>query len=151
MGIRCQLESLLYSDFSKLLSSESPEINMFEAINQGKIIYVLLDSRRYGESARVMGKLILGDLKAASARIDNEVPKSQRRPFSVVIDEFADLATEDFLAFLDRARSAKIGVVMAHQELGDLQRVSPRVCQKANGQHFHAVRIFAKRTLNLQR
>jgi hypothetical protein len=62
----------------------------------------------------------------------------------VVIDEFADLATEDFLAFLDRARSAKIGVVMAHQEIGRPPKSKSRVCQKANGQHFHAVRIFTK-------
>jgi hypothetical protein len=29
-----------------------------------------------------------------------------RKPLSVVIDEFADLAQEDFLGFLDRARSS---------------------------------------------
>jgi hypothetical protein len=65
-----------------------------------------------------MGKLVLGDLKAASAKIDNEVKKQDRHPFTVVVDEFADLATNDFLSFLDRARSARIGVIMAHHELG---------------------------------
>lgn len=133
MGIRCQLESLIYSDFQNLICEGESKINLFEAIRQRRIVYILLDSRRYGESARVMGKLILGDLKAASARIDNEVPKSERTPFTVVIDEFADLATEDFLAFLDRARSARIGVIVAHQELGDLQRVSPEFARRLMG------------------
>lgn len=133
MGIRAQLESLIYSDFQDLIISEDPEINIFEAINKQQIVYLLLDSRRYGESAKVMGKLILGDLKAASARIDNEILKKDRKPFTVIIDEFADLATEDFLAFLDRARSARIGVIVAHQELGDLQRVSPEFARRLMG------------------
>jgi hypothetical protein len=58
MGIKCQLESLVYSDFQKLICNGDSEINLFEAIRQSKIIYILLDSRRYGESARVMGKLV---------------------------------------------------------------------------------------------
>jgi hypothetical protein len=121
MGIRCQLESLVCSDFKDLICHGNSEIDLFKAIRDQKIVYVLLDSRRYGESAKVMGKLILGDLKAVSARIDNEVDKAARKPFTVVVDEFADLATDDFLSFLDRARSAKIGVVVSHQELGDLK------------------------------
>jgi type IV secretory pathway TraG/TraD family ATPase VirD4 len=133
MGIRCQLESLVESDFSRLLTSEESDISLFDDINAGKIVYMLLDSRRYGESARVMGKLILGDLKAASSRIDSEVEKRNRKSFNVIVDEFADLATNDFLAFLDRARSAKIGVVMAHQELGDLKRVSGEFAQRLMG------------------
>jgi type IV secretory pathway VirB4 component len=80
-----------------------------------------------------MGKLILGDLKAVSARIDNEVDKAARKPFTVVVDEFADLATDDFLSFLDRARSAKIGVVVSHQELGDLKRVSEEFARRLMG------------------
>jgi conjugal transfer pilus assembly protein TraD len=133
MGIKCQLESLLYSDFQKLICNGHSEINLFEAIRQSKIIYILLDSRRYGESARVMGKLVLGDLKAASAKIDNEVKKQDRRFFTVVVDEFADLATNDFLSFLDRARSARIGVIMAHQELGDLKQVSEEFARRLMG------------------
>lgn len=133
MGIRCQLESLVLSDFRSLICTPNSEIDLFRAVRESKIVYVLLDSRRYGESARVMGKLVLGDLKAASARIDNEVRVADRRPFNVVIDEFASLATDDFLSFLDRARSARIGVVVAHQELGDLKRVSEEFARRLMG------------------
>ncbi len=40
-----------------------------------------------------------------------------------IIDEFADLADEEFVGFLDRARSSKMGVVVAHQEISDLNRI----------------------------
>ncbi len=124
-GLRSQLEALVYSDIGHLLTASNDGIDLFEAIAKKKIVYVLLDSRTYGDSARALGKLILQDLKAASARIDNEIPRGERTPFTVVVDEFADLATEEFLGFLDRARSSKIGVVVAHQEIADLSRISP--------------------------
>ena len=124
-GLRSQLEALVYSDIGHSAHREQDGIDLFEAIAKKKIVYVLLDSRTYGESARALGKLILQDLKAASARIDNEIQRSARTPFTVVVDEFSDLATEEFLGFLDRARSSKIGVVVAHQEIADLSRISP--------------------------
>lgn len=39
-----------------------------------------------------------------------------------MVDEFADLATEQFVGFLSRARGSKLGVVIAHQELSDLDQ-----------------------------
>ena len=129
-GLRSQLESLLYSDFGPLLKANDSGIDLFEAIRSQKIVYVLLDSRSYGESARALGKLILQDLKAASARVDNEIPRAERKPFTVVVDEFADMATEDFIGFLDRARSSKMGVVVAHQEIADLARISPEFSRR---------------------
>lgn len=132
-GLRSQLESLIFSDFGHLLTLKSvneKQIDLFDAIKNKKIIYILLDSRTYGESSRALGKLILQDLKAASARIDNEIPREKRTQFSVVVDEFADMATEDFIGFLDRARSSKIGVVVAHQEIADLSRISPEFTRR---------------------
>ena len=124
-GLRSQLEALMLSDIGPLLVANPSGIDLFDAIKNKKIVYVLLDSRTYGESAKALGRLILQDLKATSARIDNEIPRHERTPFTVVVDEFADLATEEFLGFLDRARSSKIGVVVAHQEIADLSRISP--------------------------
>jgi hypothetical protein len=50
--------------------------------------------------------------------------RKDRKPFAAIIDEFADLATEDFIGFLDRARSSRMSVVVAHQEISDLNRIS---------------------------
>jgi len=132
-GLKSQLESLILSDFGHLLTGGGPGnngIDLFDAIRSGKIVYILLDSRRYGESSKALGKLILQDLKSASARIDNEIPRDQRQNFTVVVDEFSDMVTEDFISFLDRARSSKIGVVVAHQEIADLDRISPEFAKR---------------------
>lgn len=124
-GLRSQLHSLVKSDFGKLLRSGSQNgISLFSSVMSSKIILFILDSRSYGETAKVVGRLILQDLKAVSAKVDDKVERSLRRPFNIIIDEFADLAQEDFIAFLDRARSSKMSVVVSHQEIADLERVS---------------------------
>lgn len=132
-GLRTQLESIVLSDFGDLVSSENGGINLFEGYTNSKIIVLFLDSRRYGETAKTLGKFIIHDLKFVSSRVDSELPKEQRRSFSVIIDEFADLATEDFIGFLDRARSSCMSVVVAHQEVCDLQRISPEFAGRLMG------------------
>lgn len=131
-GLRTQLESIVLSDFGELIT-QIHGINLFEAVTKSKIIFLFLDSRRYGETAKSIGRFILQDLKSVSARIDAEVPKIHRKSFSVIVDEFADLASEDFIGFLDRARSSKMSVVVAHQEICDLQRISPEFAGRLMG------------------
>jgi type IV secretory pathway TraG/TraD family ATPase VirD4 len=80
-----------------------------------------------------VGRFILQDLKSASARIDAEIQASNRNTFTVVIDEFADIAQEDFISFLDRARSSKFSIVVAHQEICDLLRISPEFAGRLMG------------------
>ncbi|MGE3759477.1 MAG: helicase HerA-like domain-containing protein, partial [Pseudobdellovibrionaceae bacterium] len=101
-GLRSQLESITLSDFGELVTSVESGIDLYDSVNQGKIIFLFLDSRRYGETAKTMGRFILQDLKATSAKVDAEVLLENRKPFTVVVDEFADLASEDFIGFLDR-------------------------------------------------
>ncbi len=108
-------------------------IDLFDAYMNRKIVFITLDSRRYGESARGIGRFILQDLKSVSAKVDSTIPKKDRQPFTVVIDEFADLATEDFIGFLDRARSSRMSIVVAHQELCDLQRISEEFAGRLTG------------------
>ena len=132
-GLRSQLESLVLSDFGDLLKESEAGINLFEAYKQSKIIFIYLDSRKYGESAKAVGKFILQDLKMTSSKVDAEIPKHQRKQFVCIIDEFADLASEDVSGFLDRARSAKMSIVIAHQEICDLLRISPEFAGRLMG------------------
>lgn len=132
-GLRTQIESIVLSDFGDLVCSNDPGINLFDSYMNSKIIFLFLDSRRYGETAKSIGRFILQDLKSASAKVDSEVPKNARKPFSIIIDEFADLASEDFIGFLDRARSSKMSIVVSHQEISDLQRISPEFAGRLMG------------------
>ncbi len=132
-GLRTQLESIVLSDFGDLVSTNDPGIDLFDAVTTGKVVFIFLDTRRYSETAKAIGRFILQDLKSVSAKVDAEVSKEDRKHFSVIVDEFADLAQEDFIGFLDRARSSKMSVVVAHQEICDLQRISPEFAGRLMG------------------
>lgn len=123
-GLNAQLESLLLTNFGEFLKNGEQGINLFQATNSQKLVFIFLDSRRYGESARAIAKMLTKDLIATSARIDAEIPKLQRKHFVCFIDEFADIADESFTAFPDRARSSKMSLVLSHQDISDLKKVS---------------------------
>ncbi|WP_413578535.1 type IV secretory system conjugative DNA transfer family protein [Bdellovibrio sp. HCB290] len=123
-GLVSQLESFLLASFGERLKKSKEGINLYEAVNQQKIVFIFLDTRRYKFTGTALAKFIVKDLIATSARIDAEIPKAQRKPFVCFIDEFADIADEDFTAFPDRARSSKMSLVLSHQELSDLKKVS---------------------------
>ena len=123
-GLRTQLKLLLDSEFGAALKSDKQGLDFFDAIANRQIVYVLLDSQTYGETAKILGKLILQDLKSCSGEIVTKTPKSNRTHCTIIVDEFADLATEQFVGFLNRARGSKLGVVIAHQEIADLSAIS---------------------------
>lgn len=143
-GLRTQIKLLIDSEFGPLLTSPTSGIDLFDCIKNKKIVYVLLDSQRYGESAQKLGKLILQDLKSASSKIIEEIPKDQRVPCAIVIDEFADLATEQFVGFLNRSRGSKLGIVVAHQEMSDLEAFSPAMRDQVMGNTATTVSFLQK-------
>jgi len=126
IGLKADIESLIKTDFGFLLQ-KGGGINFFDSIVSGKIVLVHLDSQRYEATAEKLGRLILQDIKTASAKIVSSIPKNERKPFTLIVDEFANLATEQFVGFLNRARASGIGIVVAHQELSDLDVFSPTV------------------------
>lgn len=143
-GLRTQIKLLIDSEFGPLLTASTSGIDLFDCIQQHKIVYVLLDSQRYGESAQKLGKLILQDLKSASSKIIEEIPKDKRVPCAIVIDEFADLATEQFVGFLNRSRGSKLGIVVAHQEMSDLEILSPTIRDQVMGNTATTVSFLQK-------
>ncbi len=124
-GLRSQIENLIFSDFGELLRENENGINFFKSIQNKKVLLLMLDSRSYPESSVALGRFILQDLKATSAKVDAEIEKALRLQFNVIIDEFSDFAQDDFVSFLDRARSSRMPIMIAHQELCDLKRISP--------------------------
>ncbi|WP_413942743.1 type IV secretory system conjugative DNA transfer family protein [Bdellovibrio sp. HCB-162] len=132
-GLRSQLESLVLSSFGKFLKAQPEGINLFDEVNNQKIVFIFLDSRRYKETTKVIGRLIVQDIISTSAKIDADIPRNERKFFNCIIDEFADLAEDYFLGFPDRARSSKVTLTLAHQEMADLRAVSDEFEERLTG------------------
>ena len=69
----------------------------------------------------------------------------------MIIDEFADLAQEDFIGFLNRASSSRMSVVVAHQEICDLQRISPEFASRLMGKTLQPYTRSSRSTQGAQR
>lgn len=147
-GLRTDLYVLVKSEFGRLLTEPAGGLDFVEAIEKGKIVYVLLNSQQFGGSSQRLGKMILSDLKVASGRMmANEAVASH---FGVIVDEFSELATEDFIGFLNKARGSKMAVTIAHQELSDLQRFSPTLRDQIFGCTQTTVAFLQKNPLSAE-
>ncbi len=124
-GLRSDLSLLVQSEFGAIFCK--PEsLNMLGAIQKRKIVLVNLDGQTYSESAKRFGRLLLADLRSASGAIVTTLSKEDRPKFTVIVDEFSDIISTDdmaktFVGFLNRCRGSGIGVVIAHQSLGDFK------------------------------
>ena len=124
-GIKTDLEVMLKSEFGQLLNSRE-SIDILDSIAQRRVVYVMLDGQTYGVTAKRVGRMILSDLRSASGAIVSHLTKEERPRFTVIVDEFSELVSNKelgqlFTGFLNRCRGSGIGIVIAHQSLGDFE------------------------------
>ena len=88
-------------------------------MDQGKILLVNLAKGTLKENAMLLGALLVAKIQmAAMSRAD--IPANQRRPWYLLVDEFQNFATESFSEILSEARKYGLSLVMAHQNLDQL-------------------------------
>jgi hypothetical protein len=98
-------------DLHAALGADNPDVVLFS-----------LNSSRYGQLAAQLGTLAVQDLVTASgARLEQ---RASGPAALVAIDEFSALGADNVLALLARGREAGVGVILATQELADLDRAA---------------------------
>ncbi len=91
------------------------------AMRGGEVVVFNLNSSTYGGLAAMLGTLAVQDLvSAAGARLTDG--SGSKLGAVVAIDEFSALHSDNVLALLARGREAGVGVLLATQELADLDR-----------------------------
>lgn len=110
-----------HGDYLMPARESDREIDLLRSIGTRAVVLFSLNSSRYGETARLVGNMVIQDLKTVCGAIEDK-PGSVR-PALVAVDEFAALDGDQIAGLFQRARSAAISLVMATQELADLRRV----------------------------
>jgi hypothetical protein len=100
-----------------IVTKHRPKLDAREAMDRGRIVLGSLAKGQVGEDAALLlGGLLIGAFQNASmSRAD--VPLSERRPFSIVVDEISSFVTGPFLELLAEARKYGVSVTMATQSL----------------------------------
>lgn len=96
-------------------------IDMRKAMDEKKILIMNLSKGKIGEDAsKLMGGLLITKLQlAAMSRVD--VPEEERNDFYLYVDEFQNFATESFVSVLSEARKYRLGLILAHQYITQME------------------------------
>lgn len=104
----------------RVLVENKEEVYLRKALDEGKIIIVNLSKGYIGEdAAHILGALFISSLSSAAfSRVDTE--ESERRPFILYMDEFHNFTTLSLVNMFAELRKFKIGMVLAHQYMHQL-------------------------------
>jgi hypothetical protein len=139
-----------------IFAQSQSRLSFRHLMDQGKFVLVNLAKGVAGANARQFGALIVGALWAA-ALSRGDVPEAQRRLFVLVADEFQNFLSYDapFEEILSESRKYQLGLVMAHQNLSQLDAaMRDAIFGNAGSLYFfrlgfhdapHVARAFAER------
>ncbi|MEO0242876.1 MAG: type IV secretion system DNA-binding domain-containing protein [candidate division WOR-3 bacterium] len=105
----------------EMFSFEKSSFNLREIMDNRKILLIKLNRGRLKENGDLIGSLLMTKIRmAAFSRSD--MPKEERVPFYLYIDEFQNFATKEFIDTLSEARKYGLSLIMAHQNLSQLPK-----------------------------
>ncbi len=106
---------ITYPESRNIIGQKTSSFNMRQVIDEGKILLIKIPQGILGEDiASLLGALIVSKIQMAIlSRAD--MPKSQRSPFYLYVDEFQNFVTDSFKKILTEARAFGLGLTVANQ------------------------------------
>ena len=104
----------------------SEAIDLRSALRGHEVVAFSLNSSTYGKLAAQLGTLVVQDLVAALGRqLADEQGGRGAAAATIAIDEFSGLGGDHVVSLFARVREAGGGVLLATQEMADLDRAAP--------------------------
>lgn len=105
----------------RILTAPEIDLSLRRVMDDGKVLIVNLAKGELGEdSANLLGALLVSTMSvAAFSRVG--IPEADRRPFFLYIDEFQNFTTLAAASMVSELRKYKVGLVLAHQHLHQLE------------------------------
>ena len=105
----------------RMLGERNPKFTLSDLLDRepGAVILVSLGVDRLHGAAHLVGGLVISSLQnAIMARVDQK--ESERVPVHLYVDEFENLVSEGFEAFLAEGRRFGLGLTLSHQNLSQM-------------------------------
>ncbi|MFZ4648653.1 MAG: type IV secretory system conjugative DNA transfer family protein [Patescibacteria group bacterium] len=121
--ITSKLTSFVSNDMMRtIIGQQNSSFNFRNAMDTQKIILVDIPKGVIGEmNTYLLGMIIVGKiLMAALSRTD--MPQKERKDFYLYIDEFQNFTTNSICQILSEARKYGLGLIIAHQYIGQLSK-----------------------------
>ena len=106
--------------FERMFSHPENRLDLFEAMNTGKIILInTAKDLLKPEGASMLGRFFIA--RIAQAALERAtIPEDERRPAFIYIDEAQDYFDDQVEHLLNQARKYRVGMTLAHQNLDQL-------------------------------
>lgn len=116
-AIRRKLDGLLLNPtFCRLFAATENKIDMFEQLNEQKLIIIDTNKPMLDDAASAFfGRLFIAMILRASHR--RFEAKGPQRPVYLIVDEAHEYFDKSVAEMLEQARKANIGLLVAHQSL----------------------------------
>jgi hypothetical protein len=102
-----------------LLDPEKP-LSLRKVMDEGKILLVNLAKGSLGEdTSNLLGSLLISRFDLAALSRAN-IPESDRRDYTLYLDEFHNFTTQSLVLMLSELRKYRLSLVLAHQYLTQL-------------------------------
>lgn len=99
----------------RLIGQTRSRLDVGALLESGGVLLARLSTGRIGEdAAHLLGGLLLSSLQLAA------MSRTNRRPFYLYVDEFQNFVTDSLGTMLAEARKFGLGLILAHQYLGQL-------------------------------
>jgi type IV secretory pathway TraG/TraD family ATPase VirD4 len=109
-------------------------IDVRKALAGQEVVLFSLNSSRYGQLAGQLGSLVVQDLVCATgSRLEARAGGRQLTQATIAIDEFSGIGSDHVIALFARSREAGAGVIVATQEMADLDRAGRGVRDQVLG------------------
>lgn len=103
-----------------IIGQSKSTLNFRQAMDTGKIVFLKLAKGLLGEEdASFLGLILIPKILAA-ALSRQDMPKEERRPFNLYVDEFQNFATPDFAQMLSEVRKYGVSLTLANQFVSQL-------------------------------
>ena len=120
-GLITKLQSFVSAKWTNLINVYDSDINMEKIVNENKVIVFGLSSQLYTSDYKAIAILALMDLQNVIAK---RYYQDKKQGYFLYLDEFKDIVFPQFADLINKAREAKVGIMIGHQSLGDLTSIS---------------------------
>jgi hypothetical protein len=108
------------SSLERMFSHTKNKIDIFELLNQGKIIFINTAKDLLGqEGTAIFGRFFISLISQAVVQ-RSALASHERNPTFIYIDEAQDYFDDNISNLLNQARKYRVGMIFAHQNLDQL-------------------------------
>jgi len=104
----------------RIIGMPKSTISLDQVMNEKKIFLANLSQGKLGEdNSALLGATLITKFELSAMR-RADLPKEQRVPFYLYVDEFQNFATDSFIKILSEARKYGLALTLANQYMGQL-------------------------------